>query len=337
MAYQALSITVTCSYGCKIDVCENKNGFLFYREHFCNSFTGSPKAGKWTPLSGVAWNERGQLDSDLGILCTIDTLKDHYFDVSFRIPADGGICKLPEFQRVLNEPKVLGIECGYCESNGAYEIAYIRDKYGRIHSCSNVYNQKHCYRNMSDSDLFGLFGIELVDVKCCAAENRKPLPVGYRQIKGDSTMKLKAINCKNMGAILVHQQKPDGAPTDLVAEVHSGFEDAQHIAECVNAADAAVKREEWPEDVAENLDPTAIQGGVVVKPVEAAANREGKTRSVTVRQLTEPMEQRDALLETLEKIANVETSGGHISATWTLLEVKHLAQAAVDSVKGGAE
>lgn len=74
-------------------------------------------------------------------------------------------------------------------------------------------------------------------------------------------MKLKAINCENMGAILVHKIKPKGAPTDLVAEVHSGFEDAKHIAECVNAA--AVKSDAWPEDVAENLDPTAIQGGVV--------------------------------------------------------------------------
>lgn len=50
-------------------------------------------------------------------------------------------------------------------------------------------------------------------------------------------MKLKAVKHKSLGAILVHQKKPSGAPTDLVAEVHSGFDDAKHIADCVNVAE----------------------------------------------------------------------------------------------------
>lgn len=131
-----------------------------------------------------------------------------------------------------------------------------------------------------------------------------------------------------MGAILVHQQKPEGAHTDLVAEVHSGFEDARRIAECVNAA--AVKSDAWPEDVAENLDPTAIQGGVVGKPVkEITANREGKTRAVTVRKLMELVEQRDVLLAALKLARKTLYDEGFFPIT----EI----EAAIRSVKGGAE
>lgn len=48
------------------------------------------------------------------------------------------------------------------------------------------------------------------------------------------------------------------------------------------------------------------------------------------------LKQRDILSETIEKIAKVEVSGGDISASWTLISVKHLAQGLVEKVKGGA-
>lgn len=125
-------------------------------------------------------------------------------------------------------------------------------------------------------------------------------------------MRLKAINCKNMGAILVHQQKPEDAPTDLVAEVHSGFEDAKHIAECVNAAND--KREAWPEDVADGLDPTAIQGGIVGKPVDA----EGRIPELMKERLKHFMimstHHRDCRLSALEKLAQVEAERNELLA-----------------------
>lgn len=100
-------------------------------------------------------------------------------------------------------------------------------------------------------------------------------------------MKLKAINCKNMGAILVHQRKPDGAHTDLVAEVHSGIKDAEYIAACVNAA--AAKSEAWPEDVADYpSDPAIIQGGVVSAAFNHAREQFGVMPDMVVVKPVEP-------------------------------------------------
>ena len=48
------------------------------------------------------------------------------------------------------------------------------------------------------------------------------------------------------------------------------------------------------------------------------------------------LKQRDMLLDVLKQIAKVETHGGDISASWTLISVKHLAQGVVEKVKGGA-
>lgn len=48
------------------------------------------------------------------------------------------------------------------------------------------------------------------------------------------------------------------------------------------------------------------------------------------------LKQRDMLLDVLKQIAKVETHGGDISAAWTLISVKHLAQGVVEKVKGGA-
>ena len=47
------------------------------------------------------------------------------------------------------------------------------------------------------------------------------------------------------------------------------------------------------------------------------------------------LKQRDMLLDVLKQIAKVETHGGDISASWTLISVKHLAQGVVEKVKGG--
>ena len=49
------------------------------------------------------------------------------------------------------------------------------------------------------------------------------------------------------------------------------------------------------------------------------------------------LKQRDMLLDVLKQIAKVETHGGDISSSWTLISVKHLAQGVVEKVKGGAE
>lgn len=48
------------------------------------------------------------------------------------------------------------------------------------------------------------------------------------------------------------------------------------------------------------------------------------------------LEQRDMLLDVLKQIAKVEIHGGDVSASWTLISVKHLAQDVVEKVKGGA-
>ena len=52
--------------------------------------------------------------------------------------------------------------------------------------------------------------------------------------------------------------------------------------------------------------------------------------------VNELLKQRDMLLDVLKQIAKVETHGGDISASWTLISVKHLAQGLVEKVKGGA-
>ena len=167
-------------------------------------------------------------------------------------------------------------------------------------------------------------------------------------------MKLKAINCKNMGSILVHQQKPDGAPTDLVAEVHSGFDDARYIAECVNAAAsqdenteifcvkypalqfalnapsaeiAEIRRlleqekmkmvlETWPEDVADHpVDPTIIQGGVVVKQLEEAGRIPELMKEQLKHFTTMSTHHRDCRLSTIESLAQVEAERDELLET----------------------
>lgn len=173
-------------------------------------------------------------------------------------------------------------------------------------------------------------------------------------------MKLKAINCENMGAILVHQQKPDGAPTDLVAEVHSGFEDAKHIAECVNAAanqdenaaifgvkyptlhfalnpssaeTAEIRRvleqekmkmvlAQWPEDVADHpVDPTIIQGGIVGKPVEAAGRIPELMKEQLKHFMAIAVHHQHCRLSALEALAQAEADRDELLAAFeTLLD-----------------
>lgn len=134
-------------------------------------------------------------------------------------------------------------------------------------------------------------------------------------------MKLRAIKCKNMGAILVHERKPDGAHTDLVAEVHSGIKDAEHIAACVNAVSSGnsdgfkplefqvqgfleqKKAVTWPEDFAANLDPTAIQGGVVAAAFKNAREQFGVTPDAV---WVKPIMQ-DHVADTIELISAIET------------------------------
>lgn len=99
----------------------------------------------------------------------------------------------------------------------------------------------------------------------------------------------------------------------VIGECNTNFPElsianARRIAACVNAC-AGISTE----NLEDNL------------PVKELADRYNAV-----------LKQRDMLLETIEKIAEVEVSSGDISACWTLTSAKHLAQDVVEKVKGGA-
>lgn len=99
----------------------------------------------------------------------------------------------------------------------------------------------------------------------------------------------------------------------VIGECNTNFPElsvanARRIAACVNAC-AGISTE----NLEDNL------------PVKELADRYNAV-----------LKQRGTLLDVLEQIAKVEIHGGDISASWTLISVKHLAQGVIEKVKGGA-
>ena len=125
------------------------------------------------------------------------------------------------------------------------------------------------------------------------------------------------------------------APTSWQAE-------SENLAYLVESDDATIIARLSADDVSNNFSRVVANTRRIVACVNACEGistenlEDNKPIIELANDYNAVLKQRDMLLDVLKQIAKVETHGGDISASWTLISVKHLAQGLVEKVKGGA-